>query len=100
MIDGYRAKNELVVKQMGEWGCEFPYKPAGTYMAFPSTPDGSDSEDFVKKTAADKKCGFIPGTSFGGKYEGFEQVRKHFRMGFGGGMSIEKLGEVLTELTS
>jgi aspartate/methionine/tyrosine aminotransferase len=100
VIAGYKQKNELVQQYLSEWGCEFPYEAAGTYMMFPSTPDGSDSEEFVRKTAVEKKTGFIPGTSFGGKYEGFEDIRKHFRMGFGAGMSAEKLEGILKELTA
>ncbi|MBD3388195.1 MAG: aminotransferase class I/II-fold pyridoxal phosphate-dependent enzyme [Candidatus Altiarchaeales archaeon] len=98
VVEGYRVKSELTQKRLGEWGCEFPYKPAGTYMLFPTTPDGSDAEEWVKKTATEKKCGFIPGTSFGGSYPGFEHLKKHFRMGVGGGLTLEKLETVLDEL--
>jgi aminotransferase len=100
LVEGYKAKSELARKYLTEWGCEFPYTPAGTYMLFPTTPDGTDAEEWVRKTASEKKCGFIPGTSFGGKFPGFEHLAKHFRMGIGGGMPIEKLEEILGQLTA
>ena len=99
VVEGYQRKSEYIQKKLVEWGCELPYKPAGTYMVFPTTNDGSDSEDWVKKIAAEKKCGFIPGTSFGGKYPGFEGISKHFRMGFGAGMTYEEIEEVMEVLT-
>ncbi len=99
VIEGYKTKSELVQKVLGEWGCDFPYQPTGTYMVFPTTPDDGDSEEFVKKMAAERKTGFIPGTSFGGSFKGFEHLRKHFRMGFGAGMTVEKLEEALGQLT-
>ncbi len=98
VVEGYKKKNEVVVKRLIEWGCELPYKPAGTYMVFPTTPDGSDSEEFVRKMASEKKTGFIPGTSFGGKFKGFEHLQKHFRVGFGGGTSLEKVTQIMDEL--
>ena len=98
VVEGYRVKSELIRKHLAEWGCEMPYKPAGTYMMFPTTPDGSGSEDFVRKTAAERKCGFIPGTSFGGTFKGFEHLARHFRVGFGGGISREKVDEVMEHL--
>ncbi|MFH1403235.1 MAG: pyridoxal phosphate-dependent aminotransferase [Candidatus Altiarchaeota archaeon] len=99
VVDGYREKSRLAQDYLTEWGCEFPYKPAGTYMIFPTTPDGGDAEEFVRKTASEKKTGFVPGSSFGGKFSGFEHILKHFRMGFGGGMTKDKLAEVMEQLT-
>ncbi len=99
VVAGYEKKSELVQKMLTEWGCELPYKPAGTYMIFPTTHDGSDSEDWVKKIAAERKCGFVPGTSFGGAFDGFGHLRSHFRMGFGAGMEYENLEKVLSDLT-
>ncbi len=100
VIEGYKQKSEIVQKTMTDWGCEFPYKPAGTYMVFPTTPDGSDGEEFVRKMAKEKKTGFVPGSSFGGSFQGFEDLSKHFRMGFGAGMTKERIIEVLADLTA
>lgn len=99
IVDGYKAKSELVAKYMTEWGCELPYKPAATYMMFPTTPHGEDGEEFVRKTATEKKTAFIPGSSFGGSLKGFSHLKKHFRIGFGGGMTLGKVEEVLKQLT-
>lgn len=98
IVEGYRQKSELIAKYMLEWGCSLPYKPAATYMMFPTTPDGSDAEDWVRKTAVQKKTAFIPGTSFGGGFKGFRQLKKHFRIGFGGGMTRERVVEVMEAL--
>ena len=98
IIRGYSKKSSLVQKMLTEWGCSIPYVPAGTYMIFPTTHDGSDSEDWVQRMAYEKKCGFVPGTSFGGSFEGFEGIRKHFRMGFGSGMEYGHLERVLSDL--
>jgi aspartate/methionine/tyrosine aminotransferase len=98
IVEGYRAKSELVGKYMAEWGCELPYSPDATYMMFPTTPDGSDGEEWVRKTAVEKKTAFIPGTSFGGNFKGFEGLKKHFRIGFGGGMTLEKAKAVMEAL--
>ncbi len=100
VVEGYRKKSAIVEKYMLSWGCKVPYKPDGTYMMFPTTPDGSESEDFVRRTASEKKVGFVPGTSFGGKFEGFEDINRHFRIGFGGGMSKEKVQEIMEALTA
>jgi aspartate/methionine/tyrosine aminotransferase len=99
VLKGYREKNEIIRKYLTEWGCELPYKPAGTYMMFPTTPGGIEAEEFVRKTAAEKKTGFVPGSSFGGRFPGFEHLNKHFRIGFGGGMSREKIIGVMEQLT-
>lgn len=95
IVDGYRRKSEIAAKYLTEWGCQLPYMPAATYMMFPTTPHGEDGEEFVRKTAVEKKTAFIPGTSFGGGFKGFESLKKHFRMGYGAGMSPEKLEEVM-----
>jgi aspartate/methionine/tyrosine aminotransferase len=99
IVDGYRAKSEIAAKSLTGWGCRLPYRPAAAYMMFPTTPDGSDAEDWVRKTAAEKKTAFIPGTSFGGGFKGFEHLKRHFRLGFGGGMTKERLSEVMGQLT-
>jgi len=99
IVDGYRKKSDLAAKYLGEWGCQLPYKPAATYMIFPTTPHGEDGEEFVRRTAVEKKTAFIPGTSFGGSFKGFEELKKHFRVGFGAGMTVGKLEDVLKALT-
>ena len=98
IVDGYKAKSELMQKYVGEWGCELPYKPSGTYMMFPTTPDGSDADEWVRKTANERKTAFIPGSSFGATFKGFEHLNKHFRIGFGGGMTKEKITEIMEKL--
>jgi aspartate aminotransferase len=100
IVDGYKAKSDIVAKYMTEWGCQLPYKPAATYMMFPTTPHGEDGEDFVRKTCVEKKTAFVPGTSFGGNKKGFKHLSRHFRIGFGGGMSREKAEEVMKQLTT
>jgi len=99
IVEGYKRKSDLIAKYMRQWGCELPYKPAATYMMFPTTPDGSDADEWVTKTAYGKKTAFVPGTSFGGTYKGFEHLRKHFRIGFGGGMTEEKARLIMEDIT-
>jgi hypothetical protein len=53
-----------------------------------------DGEEFVRKAAAEWKTGFIPGSSFGGSFSGFESLKKRFRVGFGGGWTTEKILQV------
>jgi aspartate/methionine/tyrosine aminotransferase len=98
IVDGYKAKGELVEKYMTEWGCQLPYRPSATYMMFPTTPHGEDGEEFVRKTAQEKKTAFIPGSSFGGNFKGFGHLKKHFRIGFGAGMSLQTVEEVMRHL--
>jgi aspartate/methionine/tyrosine aminotransferase len=100
IVEGYKRKSEIAAKYMTEWGCQLPYKPAATYMMFPTTPHGEDGEEFVRKTAVEKKTAFIPGTSFGGGFKGFDFLKKHFRMGYGAGMAPEKLEEVMKALVA
>jgi aspartate/methionine/tyrosine aminotransferase len=98
IVEGYRLKSELMQKYVMEWGCELPYKPSATYMMFPTIPEGDDADEWVRRTAAKKKTAFIPGSSFGATFRGFEHLKRHFRIGFGGGMSREKITEVMQGL--
>jgi aspartate/methionine/tyrosine aminotransferase len=98
IVEGYRVKSELARGRLQEWGCRFPYEPNATYMMFPTTPDASDSEEWVRRTMAEQKTAFIPGTSFGGQTPGFEHLRSHFRIGFGGAMSLDDVRGVLDDL--
>ncbi|MFH1055539.1 MAG: pyridoxal phosphate-dependent aminotransferase [Candidatus Altiarchaeota archaeon] len=98
IVEGYRLKSELIQKYLLEWGSKLPYKPAAAYMLFPTTPDGSDGDDFVRRMIKEEKTSFVPGSSFGGNFKGFEHLKKHFRIGFGGGMTKEKITEVMEKL--
>ncbi|MDD5111225.1 MAG: pyridoxal phosphate-dependent aminotransferase [Candidatus Altiarchaeota archaeon] len=94
MVKNYKEKAEVLGECLEKLGCTLTEKPAGGYFLFPQTPDGMDGEEYVKKTAAERKVGFIPGSSFGGSYKGFENLKKYFRAGFGGGWTKEKIREV------
>lgn len=88
IVSGYRRKGRLISKRLREYGCSIPQPADGGYMMFAKTPDDLDGDDFVRKMAAPQyKIGFIPGSSFGGGFEGFQHLRKYFRVGFGGGWS-------------
>jgi len=98
VADGYREKAELMLSCLQKMGCGVDEKPNAAYLLFPKTPGGEDSEEFVKRMARDHKIGFIPGTSFGGGFRGFEYLNKNFRAGIGGGLTKEKIAEVFDKI--
>ena len=98
VVRNYSEKAKLLEGYFTRMGCELKNKPAGAYMMFPKTPKGEDGEDFVKRMAKDYKTAFLPGTSFGGSFKGFEEYKKHFRVGFGAGLTKQKITEVMDSL--
>ena len=94
----YKEKALLMQQYLEKMGCSLLEKPAGGYFLFPKTPKGMDGEEFVKKTASEKKIGFIPGSSFGGNLKGFDNLKQYFRVGFGGGWTTEKIRQVFDSL--
>lgn len=98
MVRGYEEKAVLMQECLEKMGCSVPEKPAGGYFLFPKTPNNMDGEEFVKKTASEKKIGSIPGSSFGGNLKGFEHLKQYFRVGFGGGWTTEKIKQVFEKI--
>lgn len=98
MAKKYKEKAELLQSCLEKLGCSVPEKPAGGYFLFPKTPNGMDGEDFVKNMASEHKIGFIPGSSFGGKFKGFGYLKQYFRVGFGGGWTVDKIKKVFENL--
>ncbi|MCX6695277.1 MAG: pyridoxal phosphate-dependent aminotransferase [Candidatus Altiarchaeota archaeon] len=98
LVKNYAEKSELLQKYFREMGCEIKNKPAGSYLMFPKTPKGADGEEYVKRIARDYKTAFLPGSSFGGNMKGFEEYAKNFRVGYGGGLTQEKITSVMDSL--
>ena len=98
LVEGYKEKSMLLRGYFEKLGCLLDDEPAGGYFLFPKTPDGMDGEDYVRKMASEKKIGFIPGSGFGGRFKGFEYLGKYFRVGFGGGKTVDQIKEVFDKL--
>ena len=98
VVKNYREKAELLERYFAQMGCQLPSKPAAAYMMFPKTPNNENGEEFVKRIAGEYKTAFLPGTSFGGGFKGFEENAKNFRVGFGGGQTRQKIDEVFAAI--
>jgi len=98
IVQNYREKTELLERYFAQMGCALKNKPAGGYMMFPKTPNGENSEEFVKRMASQHKTAFLPGTSFGGNMRGFEEYAKNFRVGYGSGMTKQKIAEIMDRI--
>lgn len=95
IVEGYAEKAGIMAGYLEGIGCTFPEKPDAGFFLFPKAPEGEGGEDFVLRMAKENSIGFIPGTSFGGQFKGFEWVADHFRASVGGGWTAEKIREVL-----
>ncbi|HHQ44643.1 MAG TPA: pyridoxal phosphate-dependent aminotransferase [Candidatus Altiarchaeales archaeon] len=95
IVKGYEKKSALMRGYLEGMGAKFDVIPNASYLLFPKTPGDINGEEYVKEMAKDYQIGFLPGSSFSA---GMPKYDKYFRVGIGGGMSGEKIKEIMESI--